>query len=281
MSFLELAAAAAKQREQSGYTASSADRHVLYQESVQGVELELDYVAKIFKQTRGRKPTKVREDFCGTALLACEWVIRNSKNTAIGVDLDQEVLNWGRKNNLGLLTPKQAARVKLMRADVLNVKTEAVDACLAFNFSYWIFQERDTLKKYFRQVHKSLATDGMFFMDTFGGYEAHRTQEEERDMDDFTYVWDQAEYNPITNEMQCYIHFEFPDGTRMDQAFAYRWRLWGCMEIRDLLREAGFKKTRVFAQAFDDDTDEPLDEFYETEEIEDFASWIGYIVAEK
>ena len=43
--------------------ALSADKHELYQASVQGVDFELDYVEKVFRDTRGRRPTMLREDF--------------------------------------------------------------------------------------------------------------------------------------------------------------------------------------------------------------------------
>ncbi len=260
--------------------AERADRHHLYQESVQGVEFELDYVEKVFRETRARKPLRIREDFCGTALSASEWVRRSRRNHAVGVDLDGDVLDWGRRNNVRPLG-KAGSRVELLRDDVLRVKTGEVDACLAFNFSYWIFQQRKTMKKYFRNVYRSLADDGVFFLDTFGGYEAHRTQKERRKLDGFTYVWDQAKYNPITGDMTCHIHFEFPDGSKLKKAFSYRWRLWSAQEVRDLLHEVGFARTTVHMQAFDEETDEPLDEFFPTEEAEDYASWIGYIVAEK
>jgi hypothetical protein len=37
----------------------------------------------------------------------------------------------------------------------------------------------------------------------------------------------------------------------------------------------------MYVQAFDDETDEPIDRFDETEEIPDYAAWIAYLVAEK
>ena len=67
----------------------------------------------------------------------------------------------------------------------------------------------------------------------------------------------------------------------MKKAFTYRWRLWGAQEVRDLLHEVGFIRTSVHIQAFDEETEEPIDEFYPTEVAEDYPSWIGYIVAEK
>ena len=81
--------------------------------------------------------------------------------------------------------------------------------------------------------------------------------------------------------MQCYIHFRFPDKSRLDKAFSYTWRLWGGHEIEDLLREAGFSNVRFYVQMFDDETDEALDEFEETRDVEDHECWIAYIAAEK
>ena len=53
-----------------------------------------------FKTLRGRQAISLREDFCGTANTSCEWVRRRSKNIAVAIDLDQEVLDWGRTRNV-------------------------------------------------------------------------------------------------------------------------------------------------------------------------------------
>jgi hypothetical protein len=71
--------------------AESADRHALYEKSVQSVDVEYKFVSKIFRKLRGRRPRHMREDFCGTAGMCCEWVRRDSRNTAVGVDIDPEV----------------------------------------------------------------------------------------------------------------------------------------------------------------------------------------------
>lgn len=260
--------------------AALADRHELYQESVQDSEFELDFVQDTFKDLRGRKPVTLREDFCGTARTACVWTKRGSENRSWGVDFDKEVLDWGRKHNLNKLKGKQKARVELIQDDVLTVKTPQVDVCLAFNFSYWIFQQRKDLLTYFSGVNRALNKDGIMFLDAYGGSEAHTTQVEKHKLDGFTYLWDQNKYNAVTQEMFCHIHFRFPDKSRLDKAFSYNWRLWGGRELEDLLLEAGFSKVRFFIQQFDDN-DEALDEFEETREVLDHECWIAYIVAEK
>ena len=74
-------------------------------------------------------------------------------------------------------------------------------------------------------------------LDAFGGYEAHQELEEKTEYKTFTYCWDQSKFNPISNELTCYIHFEFKDGSSIKKAFEYNWRLWSLPEIRECLLE--------------------------------------------
>lgn len=260
--------------------AETADRHHLYQESVQNAETEIDFVDETFTAIRGRQMNLLREDFCGTAAVCCEWVRRRDDNIAIGVDLDPEVLQWGKERNLSQLTDEQRSRVRLLEEDVNTVKTEPVDCVLAMNFSYWYFKTRTALRNYFEKVHAGLKDDGIMFLDCFGGYEAFRELEESTDYGGFTYTWDQSEYNPITGDYVCHIHFKFPDRSKMERAFTYVWRLWTLPEIRELLEEAGFKKVSTFWEGTDED-DEGDGNFSATEQGEADAGWIAYIVAEK
>ena len=264
--------------------ASRADRHRLYELSVQCAEAELDFVSDTFKALRGRRPRSLREDFCGTANVCAEWVRRGPRNTAVGVDLDGEVLEWARRNRLAPLTDKQRARVALIQDDVLRARTQPVEALLAMNFSYWLFKERAELLRYFRTARDNLVEDGIFFLDAYGGYDSFREIDEEREIDDgeegFTYIWDQDRFNPVNNHLICHIHFAFPDGSVMERAFSYDWRLYTLPEIRDLLHEAGFSRTTVYWQGWDEDG-EPSGDFYPTEEADADAGWICYLAAER
>ena len=243
-----------------GNMASKADRHVLYEDSVQCVEAEIDFVDETFKKLRNRKARLLREDFCGTANTSCEWVRRRKSNRAIGVDLDADVQAWGRKHHIAKLG-ESSNRVTLLNENVLEVETEPVDAVLAMNFSYWIFKERAVMRQYFRRVRESLVDDGIFFLDAYGGSDAFREMRERTKYDDFTYIWDQASFDPITGDMICKIHFTFPDGSRMKNAFTYDWRLWTLPEIREILLEAGFERVTVYWQGDDEDSDEGNGEF--------------------
>jgi len=70
-----------------------------------------------------------------------------------------------------------------------------------------------------------------------------------------------------------------PDKSKIKNAFTYTWRVWGARELREILSDAGFSETIIYRQEFDDETDEALDEYVATEEAEDFACWLGYLIA--
>lgn len=261
--------------------AARADPHVLYEQSVQCVEAEIDFVDETYRSLRSRHARLLREDFCGTAATACEWVRRRQTNRAFGIDLDPQVLRWAQEHNVGRLPRRGARRVQLLNADVMQVHTETVDAVLAMNFSYWIFKERAALRRYFRRVREGLAEDGVFFLDAYGGSEAFEITKDRHDYGRFTYVWDQAAYNPINGHMTCHIHFTFPDGSRLNKAFTYHWRLWTVPELREVLIEAGFARATVYWEGTDEETGEGNGVFEPTEVGEPDPAWIAYIVAER
>lgn len=262
-------------------SAANADPHVLYENSVQAVDAEIDFVDETFAGLRGRRATFLREDFCGTANTSCEWVRRRADNYAIGVDLDGAVLDSGRERHVSHLDDTARTRLALLKADVVEVETPPQDIVLAMNFSYWIFKERARLREYFSNVHASLGRDGIFFLDCYGGYDASHVMKEHTKYDDYTYTWDQAAYNPITGEILCHIHFKFKDGSRLKKAFSYDWRLWTLPELREILTEAGFSKVVVYWQGWDENEEEGNGEFSPVENADPDAGWICYIGAER
>ena len=97
----------------------------------------------------------------------------------------------------------------------------------------------------------------------------------------FTYIWEQASFNPIDATMTCNIHFAFPDGSKMDQAFSYYWRLWSLPEIQELLEEAGFSEITVYWEGTDEESNEG-DGIYKPATVGDAdPGWVCYIVAQR
>lgn len=279
--------------------AKRADKHDCYQRAVQCVEAEIDFVDATYKAMRGRHARVLREDFCGTGNTSCEWVRRRQTNIAYGFDLDPVPLEWGRTHLVSRLKPAQRERLHLRRTDVLDPHPDirgTLDCVLAMNFSFWIFKQRATLLAYFRRVHEDLTRDGVFFLDFYGGSDALVEMKERRPVKrpgsadsepsmvgfnhPFTYIWDQESFNPITGELVCKIHFAFPDGSRLRDAFVYDWRLWNLREVRDLLEEAGFRKATVYWEG-DDGKGGGNSEFTASEQGEACASWVCYLSAEK
>ena len=269
--------------------AKLADRHILYQAAVQATDFEIEFYEDRYRELRGKRktPLSLREDFCGTAMLATDWCKSNTKRQAVGVDLCADTLKWGLEHNIKPAGVQDS--VELVCEDVLQVVTSKMDVICAMNFSYCIFKTRELLRSYFENVHKGLKDDGLFFMDLLGGTSTIDVCEEERELEEqsATYVWEQAAFNPINNEMQCYIHFDFDDGSRMERAFEYDWRLWSIPEVTELLYEAGFSKVHVYWEEFVDNGDEDEEylegtgEYTAVTEVPQQESWIAYFVVEK
>lgn len=256
----------------------TTDAHVLYQRAVQSPDIDARYFDRYFKKVVGRPPRLFREDFCGTALLACEWVRQKPDRRAIGIDLHGPTLRWGERHNLSQLSPEARARIELIRANVLDVRRPKADIIAALNFSYCIFKVRTQLLAYARNARRSLNPDGLLIMDAWGGSETQVTQKDRKRLRGCTYVWDQVSFDPITYHTECRIHFEFPDGRTRRNAFTYDWRLWTLPELRDILDEAGFKDIHVLWETTDSKTKQGTGIFRRMERAPADRSWVAYIV---
>ena len=130
--------------------ARQADKYICYQKSVQSPEHEVEFFEQAFKDEFGRMPKTLREDFCGTYAICCEWVKRGRERTAIGVDLDPEPIEWGTEHNFEPLSQHQKNRVKILEQDVRKTNRPRVDILAAQNFSFWYFKTRPEVLEYFK-----------------------------------------------------------------------------------------------------------------------------------
>ena len=266
-----------KSKKKHQYSAESADKFILYERAVQNPEADVEFLTHTFKKKRGRSPLTLREDFCGTAALCAAWVKRKPKRKALGLDLDTATLSWGATNNIKPLG-KAAERVRLMERNVLKRTKEKSDIVCAFNFSYCIFKQRKDLLEYFKAAFEGVKKGGAFFIDVHGGSELGDIGVETQDFDGFTYVWDQHSLCAVTNEGLRHIHFHFPDGSELNEAFTYDWRFWSLPELKELLIEAGFKDVDIYWEGATEDGDGD-GKFVPVKNAEQEASWIAYVGA--
>lgn len=269
-----------KAKKEKAPRASTADRHALYQKSVQEPEADVRFMRRVFKKTFGRPARVLREDFCGTGFLSCTWADTSPEMEAFGLDIDPDPLAWGLSHNHAMLKEKVRARVELVEGNALDVLPRKADVVCALNFSWFCFHTREELLRYFRAAYENLPDEGLFVLDIEGGPEAQTLLEEEREVDGFTYVWDQDEFDGIRNRATCYIHFRFNDDSEMTKAFTYHWRLWSMPEVRDVLDEVGFDTTAVYWEGTDEDG-EGNGVFKKRESAENCEAWIAYLVAVK
>ncbi|MBL9141531.1 MAG: class I SAM-dependent methyltransferase [Phycisphaerae bacterium] len=261
-------------------TAATSDRHELYELSVQEPTAECNFVDRVYKERRGKLPTTLREDFCGTGFASTTFVKRRAGTKAYGVDLCQETMDWGKKKHFPALTAEQRKRVQLIRGDVLKATTPPADVLVALNFSYFIWKTREQLVAYFRAAFRNIAPGGLIVLDAYGGYESFSLQEETRNLDGFIYAWETSKYNPINGDVLNHIHFRFPDGTELKRAFTYDWRLWTLAEIQEALVDAGFVRPAVYWEGTQANGDG--DGVFRRKAVgEACAGWIAYVLAEK
>ena len=129
------------------------DRHLLYTAAVQHVALDLEHLEEIYGGGRRRRPTLLREDFCGTAALACGWAASAPDRHACAVDLHGPTLAWARRRRLPALG-EAAARVTLFQADARVVTRPRVDVVTALNFSYNTHTKRQSAEAVGRSLRQ-------------------------------------------------------------------------------------------------------------------------------
>jgi hypothetical protein len=168
--------------------------------------------------------------------------------------------------------------------DVLSVSARKADLLVACNFSFYIFKERRKLLEYFEAARKSLAKDGLFILEMAGGPGMIEPLRERKLIQragkwDYTYIWEQKSFDPINHEAEYAIHFNLADGSRIENAFTYDWRLWTLPEVRDALSDAGFDDVRFFWET--EHEGEGTGEYVEARSADNAWAWIAYVVAGK
>ncbi len=260
--------------------AAPFDKYYYYEKSVQNPSNEVEFFTEKYKEIRNKTAKTLREDFCGTAAISCEWVKQGKDYYSWGVDLDQEPIDYGMENHLQKLNDDAQKRVTYINGNVLDTNTPKVDICFAFNFSYFIFKKRSELITYFKAAYNSLEKDGVFFIDLFGGPDSQTEMTDVIEHKGFKYYWECQKFNPLTNECRFAIHFKRKGEKKRNDVFVYDWRMWFTSELRDILSEAGFKDIITYWEGEDGDGGGD-GEFYPTDTAENCEAWVTYIAAAK
>lgn len=258
---------------------SVAEKYDLYRKSVQSAESDAEFLKGVYRELKKKSPRILREDFCGTGLLAMEWVKLHPGHLGFGVDLDPEPMEYGRVHDIERLPSKQRSRVKMMRMNVMSPRLPKADISAALNFSYFLFKTRADMKRYFANIRRSLRPGGLAVFDCFGGGQCQDSIEDVTRHKGFTYYWEQTGFDPITNEAVFHIHFRVK-GKKHKKVFTYDWRMWSIPELREILHEVGFKKTHIYWEGTTR-KGEGNGVFKRVTEGEACLSWIAYIVAER
>ncbi|MBX3021450.1 MAG: class I SAM-dependent methyltransferase [Bdellovibrionales bacterium] len=260
-------------------SAREFDKYAYYRKAVQSPEMDCEFISDTYKELRGTRPRVLREDFCGTFAICCEWVRSHKDNKAIGIDLDPEPLNYGRQNYLTELKPVQQARLKTYQASVLTAQVPKVDVIAALNFSFYLFKSRLMLRHYFKQALRGLKGKGLLIVDCFGGPSCMEAQEDKTKIGGFLYFWEQKNFNPITHEALFHIHFKRKGEAKREKVFTYDWRMWSIAEIREIMMEAGFTRTHCYWEGTKRNGD-GNGEFKRAEDGEECDAWVSYVVGE-
>lgn len=264
---------------------SRVNRYDLYEIAVQCPPIEAAFLDAV----HGQNPVVLGEDFAGPAAVSRAWLDLDEDRRAVATDLDEQPLSHGVRRLVEARGKAAAERLTLRVRDALEVG-DRVDVIASLNFAVCELHERDRLVTYLRNALFRLEAGGVLVCDLYGGVDAMlpgaSEQVIETEQGELVYTWQQVEADPTTARVHNAIHFELPDGASIDSAFEYDWRLWSPAELRDAMREAGFRSTEVYAHygdAMDEDGRlivEPISSDTEPDlpapELDD--QWVLYIV---
>ena len=255
------------------------DKYFYYKQSVQSPEEDIRFFKKIYTRLFKRAPKIFREDFCGTFYVGYHWIKAHPQNQAIVIDSDKKPIEYGKKHHLSKLTPSQQSRLKILNKNVLDKGLPKAEIISVNNFSYFVFKQRATLLKYFKNIKKSLLEQGVFIIDIVGGPDCEGSSKEKVEHKGFNYYWEQKNFNPINNTALFYIHFKRKGEKKREKAFIYHWRLWSLPELKDILEEAGFSKVDVYWEQ-SDKKGEGTGVFKKSLKGSICDTWIAYIVCQ-
>ena len=248
--------------------ADRADKFHCYQKSVQTPEHEVEFFEQAYRDVFRRKPYSLREDFCGTFAVCCEWVASHNKRTAHRRRPVRRNLAVGPRSQ-SCQADRGAAEhaCDLIEQDVRKRNRPPSTCWPRKTFRFGFSRRAKKSSSTSRSLASNLKAEGIMVMDMMGGGECYEEELVDKrtikkGKKGFKYHWEQASFNPITADASFYISFKFADGSKLKRAFEYHWRFWTIPEVREMLAEAGFRESHVYWEIEDED-DPDLDGTWE------------------
>ena len=265
----------------------AVDPLLLYREAVQAPAAEVQFLSRAWAHAHpGWSPTRLREDFAGTAAVAAAWVALSDDHRAVAVEHDPVVCRRAAELAQDTLGPR-AEDLLLVEDDVRTAQTPAVQVVAALNFSALGFHDASTMGDYLQAAAAILEPGGVLVLDLFGGPAAERSSAQSRPITDgpaegWTYTWRQVSFDPATRRIRCAIDFTSPDGERMTDAFEYDWRLWPPTELVALAVDHGFADAEIWCDRWDPRAGRSVGRHQPVDpselERDDRPDWAAYLV---
>jgi SAM-dependent methyltransferase len=226
----------------------------LYQNTVQNAKKETEFFKKVYRTAFNKVPLRFREDFCMTGLLACEWTNSNVMNEAVGIDFDQEALDYGVANNI------TNDRVRLVNQNVLEPydPTCKFDIICSLNYSHFLLTKRKELLKYFTNVRQNI-NKGILVLDLYGGshiYSDHVYTTIEN------YEFRGKAINSLSNLSECSLNYKVKKN-KFKPLFNYLFRVYSIIELKECLEEAGFESFKLYIKEINEDDEDDYKQYAE------------------
>ena len=212
----------------------------LYTLAFQNPAKDVSMLVDAFTKQLKLCPVVLREDFWGSFANCREWINSHPQNVAIGIDIDPEFAGFAHATRL-MMPKDESDRFSHILGDVLDVALPSAHIVAALNSSFCVFKKRPQFKDYLRKCFQSFDATGMMALEVYCGADSQNIGCDEIEIGGHTAIWEQAKYDPTTSYCLNYIHFRLEDGTLIERAFEYDWRLWSPAECVDLLEEVGFE----------------------------------------
>ena len=278
------------------------DRFALYRMAVQHPQAEAAFLLKAYayyarRRRAARRPTRLREDFAGTAAVAACWVTLDEDHRALAVESHGPTLRRARVYTAAVLDPRRrTANLHLVQADARTFRHPAaprVDLTVALNFSTFIYHTAADLGAYFAAARAGLRSGGLLVIDAYGGPGAMRLGVQRRRVEPrhlpsgdarsarlpaFDYFWEQRSCDPVTARTDCRIHFRLGRGRLRRDAFHYDWRLWTLPELTGLMLHAGFTKAEVWCDAYDPRLGRSNGDYRPRRHMPAREDWVAYVI---